>query len=143
MGLLASHRSPEYSGRMIRRVAMRRGSRLLAQVALAALAITSASAQTPAPNAGTPTPGPPPAAAPLTALVEDLLGQFPKADGDILEARDGVLTLSAGRRNGMRTGLDVELYREGREIKHPRTGETLGKSEDALGRARITDVQEA
>ena len=48
-----------------------------------------------------------------------------------------------GRRDGARPGLEVELYREGREIKHPKTGAVLGKAEESLGRSRITDVQEA
>src|SRR5262249_31918725 len=58
------------------------------------------------------------------------------------EAQGNSLTLSAGVRAGARPGLEVELFREGREIKHPRTGETLGRAEDPLGTARITQVQE-
>jgi hypothetical protein len=78
----------------------------------------------------------------MTALVEQLLDLFPKFEGEVLEVRPGALTLSAGTKAGARPGLDVELFREGREIKHPRTGEILGRAEDALGAARITQVQE-
>ena len=78
----------------------------------------------------------------MTALVEQLLDLFPKFEGEVLEARPGALTLGAGTKAGARPGLDVEIFREGREIKHPRTGEMLGRAEDALGLARITQVQE-
>ena len=53
------------------------------------------------------------------------------------------LTLDAGQKDGVQPGLEIEIYREGREIKHPRTGELLGRSEEPLGRVRITSVQEA
>jgi hypothetical protein len=88
-------------------------------------------------------PAPPPPIAPLTALVDQLVDLFPKVEGEVLEARDGNLTLDAGRRHGVRPGLELELFREGREIRRPKTGEVLGKAEQPLGRVRITEVQEA
>jgi hypothetical protein len=106
---------------------------------LAVFAAGSASAQSPA--APTPPPGPA-SSAPMTALVEQLLDLFPKFEGEVLEVRPGALTLGAGAKAGARAGLDVELFREGREIKHPRTGEVLGRAEDSLGLARITQAQE-
>jgi len=78
----------------------------------------------------------------MTALVEQLLDLFPKFQGEVLEAQGDTLTLGAGVRAGARVGLEVEVYREGREIKHPRTGEILGRAEDVLGTARITQAQE-
>jgi hypothetical protein len=86
---------------------------------------------------------PPPVAAPLTALVDDLVGLFPKVQGEVVEVHDGTLTLAVGKKDGARQGLEVELYREGREIRHPKTGALLGKTEESLGQTRITDVQEA
>ncbi|MBI2217176.1 MAG: hypothetical protein HYU51_07760 [Candidatus Rokubacteria bacterium] len=52
------------------------------------------------------------------------------------------VTLSAGRRQGLQPRIEVELYREGRELKHPRTGAVLGRAETALGRASVTEVFE-
>jgi len=88
-------------------------------------------------------PGPPPVAAPLTALVDDLVGLFPKVQGEVIEVQEGTLTLDVGKKDGVRSGLDVELFREGREIRHPKTGAVLGKAEEALGRTGVTGVQEA
>jgi hypothetical protein len=103
---------------------------------LAGLAWAQAPSQPPAPAA-------PAVAAPLTALVDDLVGFFPTVQGEVIEVRDTTLTLDVGRRNGVRPGLEVELFREGREIKHPKTGAVLGRAEEALGRVRIAEVQEA
>ena len=88
-------------------------------------------------------PSGPTSSAPMTALVDQLLDLFPKFEGEVLEVRNGVLTLGAGVKAGARPGLEVELFREGREIRHPRTGEVLGRAEDALGTGRITQAQEA
>ena len=116
-------------------------ARRLREIALALLAVVvagSAAAQSPAPA---PPPGPA-SSAPMTALVEQLLDLFPKFEGEVLEVRAGVLTLGAGAKAGARQGLEVEIFRQGRAIKHPRPGEILGRTEDALGLARITQAQE-
>ena len=115
----------------------RRLPEILPLLLLALLVAGSASAQ----SQTTPPPGPV-TSAPMTALVEQLLDLFPKFEGEVLEVRPGALTLGAGAKAGARPGLDVELYREGREIKHPRTGEVLGRAEDSLGFTRITQAQE-
>ncbi|HXJ83000.1 MAG TPA: VCBS repeat-containing protein [Candidatus Methylomirabilis sp.] len=90
-----------------------------------------------------PAQAPPPVAAPLTVLVDDLVGLFPTVQGEVVEVRDATLTLAVGKKDGARQGLEVELFREGREIRHPKTGAVLGKTEEALGRTRIADAQEA
>jgi len=107
---------------------------------LALLAAGSATAQQPQTSQA---PVGPTTSAPMTALVDQLIDLFPKMEGEVLEARDGALTLGAGVRAGARVGLEVEIYRQGREIRHPKTGEVLGRAEDSLGFTRITQVQEA
>lgn len=84
-----------------------------------------------------------PPAASFTVLVEQLVGLFPKVEGEVLEVQDKALTLSVGRRDGVQPGLELELFREGREIRHPKTGQVLGRAEQALGRVRIAQAQEA
>ena len=120
------------------RTVFRRLCEILPGLLIALVAAGSAVAQSqPAkPPAG------PTTSASMTALVDQLLDLFPKFQGEVLEAQNGALTLGAGVKAGARPGLEVELYREGREIKHPRTGEVLGRAEDALGTARITQAQE-
>jgi len=88
-------------------------------------------------------PPPVPVAAPLTALVDQLLDIFPKVDGEVLEVRGDTLTLDAGKKNGVQLGLELEVFRQGREIKHPKTGQRLGYAEEIVGRVRVTEVQDA
>jgi hypothetical protein len=111
----------------------------IAQVVLSLLAGGATAQQRTEP----PQPGPPVVAAPLTALVDNLVDLFPKATGQVVEVGTTALTLDIGRKDGIRPGLEIELYREGRVITHPKTGAVLGKAEDALGLVRVTEVQEA
>lgn len=82
-------------------------------------------------------------AASLTVLVDQLQGLFPRVEAEVLEVRGTTLTLGAGRRDGVHPDLQLELFREGREIKHPRSGQVLGRAEQTLGRVRVTEAQEA
>jgi hypothetical protein len=109
-------------------------------LALTLLVAAGASAQS-AGQAERPETGPT-GSAQMTALIDQLMDLFPKLEGDVLEVRDGTLTLGAGAKVGSRPGLEVELFRQGREIRHPRTGEVLGRAEDVLGATRIAQAQE-
>ncbi len=102
----------------------RRLREILPLLFLAILVAGSASAQSQA--APPPARSGPTGSAPMTALVDQLMDLFPKLEGEVLEVRNGILTLGSGVKAGARPGLEVELFREGREIKHPRTGEVLG-----------------
>jgi hypothetical protein len=87
-------------------------------------------------------PGPPGPTVPATVLADQLVDLFPRVEGDVLEVQGETVILSAGRKDGIRPGLEMGLFREGREIKHPKTGQVLGKTEEGLGRVTVTQVQE-
>ncbi len=111
---------------------LRRGASALAvALALIPLVIVSARGQTSAP---------PPVA--LSALIDQTVALFPPVEGDVVEVQGPILTLSLGRPSGVRLGLALEVYREGREIRHPRTGQILGRAEQRLGRAVVSQVFE-
>lgn len=76
----------------------------------------------------------------LSALIDQTLALFPKVQAEVVEVQGRTLNLSAGRSAGVVPGLSLELYREGREIKHPRTGQLLGRAEETIGRAVVTRV---
>ncbi len=80
---------------------------------------------------------------PFGPLVDQIRTIFPSLQGDVLEVQGRQLTLTMGRRDGLQPGVEIELFREGRELRHPRTGEPLGRTEQSLGRAAVTDVLEA
>jgi hypothetical protein len=128
---------------------MTRLREILSVLLLAVLAAGSAAAQSqtttrpqngPQPQNGPNGPAGPTGSAPMTALVDQLLDLFPKVEGEVLEVRDTALTLGTGAKDGARAGLEVEVYRQGREIRHPKTGEVLGRAEDSLGLTRITQA---
>lgn len=89
-----------------------------------------------------------PAGAQLTppsfgVLVDQVLALFPKVAGEVIEVQGNTLTLSLGRRDGLQPGIELSLYREGRELKHPKTGEILGRTEQDVGRVSVAQVFEA
>src|SRR5713101_6161114 len=109
---------------------------VLALLLLIAMVALPASAQTPAPASG-----PPPSQ--IAALVSQVAALFPKVEGDIIKVDEGQVTLSIGKRDGVVAGVELEVYREGDELKHPKTGEVLGRKEEILGRVIVEQVAEA
>jgi len=114
---------------------------LSAPVVMLAVILGSVSfpwAQTPARQAPAPS-----SSAPLQAIVNQIVSLFPRVSGDVVEVQGTTVTLSVGKRDGVVSGLELSLFREGRELRHPKTGEVLGKTEKALGRVRVEEVAEA
>jgi len=109
-------------------------------VVLVAVLACPASGQ--APSQPTP-PAQPAGPSLITTLAEQIVRLFPQLDGDVIEVQGGTATLSIGKRDGLQPGVELEVYRQGRELRHPRTGQVLGHTEQALGRVRVTEVFEA
>jgi len=86
-------------------------------------------------------PAPAPSAA-LQAIVNQVVALFPRVSAEVIEVQGTAVTLSIGKRDGVLPGMELSLFREGRELRHPKTGELLGKTEKALGRLRIEQVAE-
>lgn len=86
-------------------------------------------------------PAPPPTAS-LSVLARQTIALFPEIEGDVVEVQGRTLTLSAGERAGAHPGLTVNVVRQGREIRHPRTGQVLGRVEEPVGHAVITRTAE-
>lgn len=81
--------------------------------------------------------------APLASLVSQIEALFPPVSGEVIEVQDSQLILTLSRRDGIGPGVEVSVFREGRELRHPRTGQVLGRMEEPVGRAALTDVREA
>jgi hypothetical protein len=89
---------------------------------------------------------PRPAAQPtasLLAIVDQVAALFPRVSGDVIEVQGTQVTLSIGKRDGVQPGLELTLVHQGRELRHPKTGETLGRVENVVGRVRVDQVSEA
>jgi hypothetical protein len=78
----------------------------------------------------------------LAAIVNEAVALFPQIDGDVADVQGPILTVSLSRPGEGRPGLVLEVVREGREIRHPRTGQILGRAEQVLGHAVVTRVSD-
>ncbi|MGH7364514.1 MAG: hypothetical protein ACREKA_12265, partial [Candidatus Methylomirabilales bacterium] len=85
--------------------------------------------------------------APLSSAVDEaarrVADAFPKVRGAILDVLPtGQLLLDLTKGAGVYPALELEIVREGEPFKHPVTGEVLGRVEQVVGLAKVTDAQE-
>jgi hypothetical protein len=110
---------------------------VLAAAVVATLAVTTALwAQAPART-------PPAPSASLLAIADQVAALFPRVSGEVIEVQGSTVTLGIGKRDGVQPGLELTLFRQGRELRHPKTGELLGRTESQVGRVRVEQVFEA
>jgi curli biogenesis system outer membrane secretion channel CsgG len=93
----------------------------------------------------------------LRPVVQKLAASFAKADvktsgmgghgdasgivGKIANVEGGTLYLNAGSEGGVKEGDEFSVYRVGKQIKDPDTGEVLGADETKVGRVKVTAVK--
>jgi hypothetical protein len=110
---------------------------VLTAVVLATLvAATALWAQTPARTPTAPS-------ASLVAIADQVAALFPRVSGEVIEVQGPTVTLGIGKRDGVQPGLELALFRQGRELRHPKTGDLLGRTETHVGRLRVEQVFEA
>src|SRR5260370_3165305 len=68
---------------------------------------------------------PAPSSAALQAIVNQIVAQFPRVSGDVVEVQSTTVTLSVGKRDRVVPRLGLLLFREGPELRHPKTGDGL------------------
>lgn len=66
---------------------------------------------------------------------------FPLPQGLVMVVDGDRVLVDLGARRGAYEGMELEVYREGEEIKHPGTGESLGRREVRLATIRLIDVK--
>ena len=79
----------------------------------------------------------------LVAIADQVAALFPRVSGEVIEVQGATVTLGIGKRDGVQPGLELALFRQGRELRHPKTGEVLGRTESQVGRLRVEQVFEA
>ena len=76
----------------------------------------------------------------------DVAGQlaqrFPPVQGEVVDVRGEQLYLGLGARNQILEGMRLNVFREGKELVSPTTGEILGRLEEDLGMVTVTQVTE-
>ncbi|HID39756.1 MAG TPA: hypothetical protein EYP36_09625 [Calditrichaeota bacterium] len=72
-------------------------------------------------------------------LVDKFVTSLPLLEGTVIRIDAGGIMVDKGRSTGIKKGVKCTIYREGAEIKHPVTGEVLGKETVIIGEIQITD----
>jgi hypothetical protein len=65
---------------------------------------------------------------------------FPKVQGEIKAVTGDHLTLSLATKDGIKPGMTLTVWRDGKEILHPVTGAVIGRAEDEVGSIEVTSV---
>ncbi len=76
----------------------------------------------------------------LSAPFEGIKDFFNR-QGYVVERSDSTVILDLGK-GKVFAGEKLEVFKEGKEIVHPVTGEVLGKAENKLGKVEVVDVKE-
>jgi hypothetical protein len=75
--------------------------------------------------------------------VENLANKFgeslPLVEGYVIKIDPTNITLDMGRTAGLRKGMKCIVYNEGAEVKHPITGEVLGKETKILAEVVVSE----
>jgi hypothetical protein len=73
-------------------------------------------------------------------IAERIAAAFPKVSGQVIGLEQERVLLDLGAKDQVIPGLELQVYREGQEFKHPYTGQILGKLDRDVGRVRILEV---
>ena len=68
---------------------------------------------------------------------------FPKVQGAVTAVESGQITVALGAKNGLKPGMELTLWRDGKEILHPVTKAVIGRAEDEVGTIEVVSVQDA
>jgi hypothetical protein len=74
-------------------------------------------------------------------IAEKIAAAFPRVGGQVIGLEKDRVLLDLGGKDGVIPGLELQVYREGQEFKHPYTGQVLGKLDRDVGRVRVVEVQ--
>ncbi|MBN2516916.1 MAG: hypothetical protein JXC33_12900 [Deltaproteobacteria bacterium] len=77
----------------------------------------------------------------IPSFVAEIVKQFP-IEGLIIQLRGKKVTLDIGEKAGVSKGMQFKVYEEGPFIKHPVTGDILGREKTQIGFITVTEVQE-
>jgi len=73
-------------------------------------------------------------------IAERISAAFPKVTGRVIGLERERVLLDLGAKDRVIPGLELQVYREGQEFKHPYTGQVLGKLDRDVGRVRVLEV---
>lgn len=71
-----------------------------------------------------------------------IAGIFPLMQGMVVKVEGDRVLVDLGARRGAYEGMELEVYREGEEVKHPISGQILGRRDVQRGVIRVVEVKE-
>jgi TolB-like protein len=77
----------------------------------------------------------------VSQIVSKIVQAFP-VEGYIVQRVDNSITIDLGRMGGIREGMKFIAYKEGKVIRHPKTGEVLDVETVEIGEVEIQNVRE-
>jgi TolB-like protein len=77
----------------------------------------------------------------IVQMSEKIIKNFP-LEGYIVNKTDSKVTIDLGRMAGVREEMEFSVYKEGKIIKHPKTGAVIDVQRIETGKIRITDVRD-
>ena len=78
----------------------------------------------------------------IDELTSAIIGYFPRVQGDVISVEKNKMAIALGKKDGLKNGMILTLWREGEEIVHPVTGVCIGREEDNVGSVEIVQVGE-
>ncbi len=74
------------------------------------------------------------------AFANAVVSYFPKVQGPVKAVQGDLLTVGLGAKDGLKAGVTLVLWRDGKEILHPVTGAVIGRAEEEIGEAEVIDA---
>lgn len=77
----------------------------------------------------------------VVKMAEKIIKDFP-LEGYVAQRKENRVLIDLGKRAGVRTGMQFIVFKEGKVIKHPKTGEVLDIERIETGSVEIKDVKD-
>lgn len=78
----------------------------------------------------------------IDELAYAIAAYFPKVQGGVTAVQGDRLTLALGEKHGLMPGMELTLWRDGRDILHPVTKAVIGRAEDEVGTIAVVSVKD-
>ncbi len=78
----------------------------------------------------------------IDQLATEIVSYFPKVQGEVKAVDGDHLTVALGTKDGLMPGMELTLWRDGKEIIHPVTGEVIGRAEVSVGSAEVLSLSD-
>jgi len=78
----------------------------------------------------------------IDQLATEIASYFPKVQGEVKEVKGERITIALGTKDGLMPGVELTMWRDGKEIHHPVTGAVIGRAEELVGIAEVLNLSE-